>query len=255
MTDPKIHEARLDYLLRLADNNLILGQRLAEWCGHGPVLEQDIAITNMSLDLIGQARNLYQFAATLEGKGKTEDDLAYLRKEHEFRNVLLVEHENGDWAYTLARQFFYDVYNTLNYEMLLECGDDDLKGLAEKAIKECHYHLKFSAEWVIRLGDGTDLSHEKMQKAVDDLWMWTAELYTPNATDNLLLDYGFVPDLAILGSKWNEKVNNVLDRATLKRPQETWFQSGGKDGVHTEQMGYILAELQSVQRTYPGLAW
>lgn len=248
-------QAHLDYLLRLGDNALILAQRLGEWCGHGPVLEQDIALTNISLDLLGQARMLLTYAGELEGRGRSEDDLAYFRDVHEFRNVLLVEQPNTDWAYTIARQFFFDSYNFYNYQALLNSRDERLAAIAEKSLKEVTYHLRFSSEWVVRLGDGTETSHQKMQAAIDDLWMFTGELTTPNATDLAMTEAGIAPDLAQIKLLWEAKVKAVLQEATLQIPTAEWMQSGGKDGRHTEYLGYILAEMQHLQRTYPGLEW
>lgn len=245
----------LDYILRLGDSALILAQRLGEWCGHGPVLEQDIALTNISLDLLGQARMLLTYAGELEGRGRLEDDLAYFRDAHEFRNVLLVEQPNTDWAYTMARQFFFDVYNFYNYQALLNSSDERLAAIAEKSLKEVTYHLRFSGEWIVRLGDGTGISRQKIQAAIDDLWMFTGELSSPNATDLAMAVAGIAPDPSQIKPLWDAKVKAVLQEATLQIPEVNWMQSGGKDGRHTEYLGYILAEMQHLQRTYPGLEW
>lgn len=253
--DSNLDTHHFNYLLQLGDNALILAQRLGEWCGHGPVLEQDIALTNIALDLLGQARMLYTHAGDLEGKGRTEDQLAYFRDAHEFRNVLLVEQPNEDWAYTVARQFYFDVFNFYQYQALLESRDDGLAAIAEKAIKEVTYHLRYSGEWVIRLGDGTPTSHQKMQTAVDERWMYTGELTTPNATDLQVAETGIGPALNTIKPLWEAKVRSVLTEATLQIPAKEWMQTGGKDGRHTEQLGYILAEMQHLQRTYPGLDW
>lgn len=247
--------AHIDYLIRLGDNALILSQRLGEWCGHGPVLEQDMALTNIALDLLGQTRMLYTRASELEGKGRTDDDIAFLRDAHAFRNVLLVEQPNEDWAYTIARQFFFDVYNFYNYQALLNSRDEQLVAIAEKAIKEVTYHLRFSSEWMLRLGDGTETSHKKIQQAVDDLWMFTGELTEPNETDRLVAAAGIGPDLDAIRTQWNAKVHEVLNEATLTQPAGDWMQSGGKDGRHSEHLGYILADMQFLQRTYPGNQW
>lgn len=249
---PSFH---LDYVLRLGDNALLLAQRLGEWCGHGPVLEQDIALTNIALDLLGQARLLLTYAGELEGQGRGEDELAYFREAHEFRNVLLVEQPNQDWAFTIARQFFFDAYNFANYEALCQSPDERLAAIAEKALKEVTYHLRFSTEWMCRLGDGTALSHEKIQAAVDELWPYTGELTTPNATDLALQISGIAPDLSKIKSLWDERVSAVLKEATLTQPASEWMHLGGKDGRHTEHLGYILAEMQHLQRTYPGQNW
>ena len=246
----------LPYILRQADNTLILGQRLAEWCGHGPVLEQDIALTNFSLDLIGQARSLYQYAAQVEGKGRSEDDLAYLRDAWDFYNVLLVELPKGDFAVTIARQFFFDAFNYYYYLELQNSQDKTLAAIAEKSIKEVTYHLRYSSEWTIRLGDGTEESHARMQRAVNDLWMYTAELCTPDELDREMLEAGIGVDLEKIAPLWQEKVTDILSQATLEKPPaDAWMQKGGKQGQHTEHLGYILADLQFLQRTYPGTEW
>jgi len=247
---------KFNYLLQLGDNALILAQRLGEWCGHGPVLEQDIAMTNIALDHLGQARMLLTYAGEVEGKGRSEDDLAYFRDAPEYRNVLLVEQANQDWAYTIARQFFFDSYNFYHCQALLHSTDTRLAAIAEKALKEITYHLRFSSEWVIRMGDGTETSHQKMQTAVNDLWMYTGELTTPNETEKQAAAEGYGVDLSVVKPLWNEKISAVLQEATLKQPApDTWMQQGGKDGRHTEHLGFILAELQHVQRSYPGLTW
>lgn len=243
------------YLLHLGDNALILSQRLGEWCGHGPVLEQDIALTNIALDLLGQARLLLTYAGEVEGRGRSEDEIAYFRDAHEFRNALLVEQPNGDWAHTIVRQFFFDAYNYYHCQSLLASQDERLAAIAEKAFKEITYHLRHSSEWTVRLGDGTDLSRQKMQDAVDDLWMFTGELTTPNNTDRHAAEAGYGVDLSSIKPLWEAKVLAVLQEATLQIPDNNWMQSGGKDGRHTEHLGYILADMQHLQRTYPGQQW
>lgn len=244
------------YLLQLGDNALILSQRLGEWCGHGPVLEQDIAMTNIALDLLGQARMLLSYAGEVEGLGRSEDELAYFRDAHQFYNVLLVEQPNEDWAYTTTRQFFFDVFNHLQYQTLLHSSDERLAAIAEKALKEVAYHLRFSSEWVIRLGDGTDISRQKMQNAVNDLWMFTGELTTPNAADHWAAASGIGVNLLEIKPLWEIRVAETLREATLTAPPaDTWMQTGGKDGRHTENLGFILAEMQHLQRTYPGQNW
>lgn len=244
-----------DYVLHLGDNTLILAQRLGEWCGHGPVLEQDIALTNLALDLLGQARMLLSYAGELEGLGHSEDDLAYFRDAHQFRNVLLVEQPNQDWAFTIARQFFFDVFNYYNYEALLGSRDERLAAIAEKALKEVTYHLRFSSDWMLRLGDGTPLSRQKIQAAVDELWPFTGELTTSNETDRAAAEAGIGPDLSKIKPLWEKKVALVLAEATLRQPESGWMQSGGKDGRHSEHLGFILAEMQHLQRMYPGQTW
>ncbi len=248
-------QASLLYLLQMGDNALILSHRLGEWCGHGPVLEQDIALTNIALDLLGQARMWLSYAGEVEGAGRTEDDLAYLRDAHQFRNVLLVEQPNGDWAHTIVRQFFFDAYHYYCYQTLLQSRDERVAAIAEKALKEVTYHLRYSSEWTIRLGDGTEESHRRMQAAVDDLWMFTGELTTPNEVEREAAAAGIGPDLGQVKALWDAKVHEVLEEATLATPTNNWMQSGGKDGRHTEHLGYILAEMQFLQRAYPGLQW
>lgn len=248
-------ESKQKYILHLADNALILGQRIAEWCGHGPVLEQDIALTNMSLDLIGQSRLYYQYLAELGGNGKTEDDLAFLRKEHEYLNCLLVEQPNGDFGKTIARQFFYDVFHILQLELLSRSNDEQLKAIALKSLKEVKYHLSYSSKWVIRLGDGTEESNMRMQKAVDSLWKYTGELFEWTDYENEAISAGILPEPDKLEDEWANKVHQVLHEAHLQVPELPYMQTGGKNGRHTEHMGYILTELQYMQRAYPGLEW
>jgi len=245
-----------NYIIQLADNSLILGHRLSEWCGHGPILEQDMAITNIALDLIGQARSLYQYAAEVEGEGKTEDDLAYLRDAWKFKNVLLVEQPNTDFAYTIVRQFFFDVYNFQNYSALAKSKDVRLAAIAEKSLKEITYHQRYSSEWMIRLGDGTKVSQEKMQKAVNDIWSYTGELMIPTTADVAMLEAGIGSDLTKIKAAWESKVSEILKMATLEQPAaDLWMQKGGKEGSHTEHLGFILAEMQYLQRAYPGAEW
>lgn len=266
------------YTLQIADNALINGHRLSEWCGHGPVLEQDIAISNMALDHLGQARSLYQYAAeqfnkfSAEEKLNTftsfalqekiekgelldEDDLAYLRDGWDFRNTLLVEQPNKDWAYTIARSFFLDTFNYFFFSDLRNSTDETLAAIAEKSLKEVSYHLRWSSEWIIRLGDGTDESHARMQTAVNERWMFTGELMTANETDKTMQNAGIGTDLGSLATRWKEHVNKVLAEATVIAPSETWMQEGGKQGIHTEHLGYILAEMQFMQRAYPNMEW
>jgi ring-1,2-phenylacetyl-CoA epoxidase subunit PaaC len=269
---------RLAYTLQWADTILIHAQRLSEWCGHGPILEQDIALTNTSLDHIGAARSLYQYAAeqfnalpeaaraefftspalqqALATKGKAEeDDLAYLRDAWDFRNVLLAEQPNEDWAYTIARSFFLDCFNYFLYSALQHSSDKTIAAIAEKSLKEVTYHLKWSAEWVIRLGDGTDESAAKMQAAIDDRWPYIGELFNTSEADKAALAAGYGADLSMIRSQWDERVKAVLDEAKLKMPTATWMHRGGKEGVHSEHLGYILAEMQYMQRAYPGMEW
>lgn len=249
-------QAHFQYLLRLGDNALILGHRLSEWCGHGPVLEQDIAMTNIALDQVGQARSLLAHAGKVEGQGRDEDKLAYLRDAWEFRNALLTEQPNEDFAFTIVRQFLFDAFNFYLHEELKSSQDEQLRAIAEKSLKEIAYHLRYSSEWVIRLGDGTEESHQKMQYALDSLWTYTGELTTPDEVDTLMLDAGIGADLRRIQPLYDEKVAAILKEATLVKPETKHMQHGGKNGkMHTEYLGYILAEMQFVQRAYPGMEW
>jgi len=248
-------EARQEYVNRLGDNALVLGHRLGEWCSRGPVLEQDIAIINIALDQIGQARNYYKYAATLKGEEFDEDYFAYRRDAYEFRNLLMVEQPNGHWGETLVRQFLFDTFNYFLVNKLRESSDKEIGAIANKAIKEIRYHAQYSAEWVIRLGDGTEESHEKVQNALNDIWMWAGEMFEMNEVDELMIKAGVGVDLSEIKPLWDEKVNEVLELATLKRPEDIWSQTGGKRGVHTEHLGFILAEMQYLPRAYPDAKW
>jgi ring-1,2-phenylacetyl-CoA epoxidase subunit PaaC len=267
----------INYTLHLADNALILGQRNAEWTGHGPILEQDIAISNIALDLIGQARNFYQYAAQLINHSNeqaqlvksscpspvggdvegvvTEDVLAYLRNVNDFKNCLLVELNKGDWAVTVLRQFFFSTYQFYLYQQLQQSKDTTLAAIAEKSLKEVTYHLRWSAEWVIRLGDGTQESNKRITNALHDLWAYTRELTTNAVYETALLHDGIAVDLNTLKQQWANKTKEVLEEAALQVPENQWLQRGGKEGKHTEHLGYILAEMQYLQRTYPGNNW
>ena len=247
--------ALFEYVLRMADDSLILGQRLGEWCGHGPILEEDIAITNISLDLIGQAISLYDLAAELVGEGKTHDDLAFLRFENQYKNVLMVEQPNGDFAMTILRQFFFDAFRKPLYEALCKSPNTQLAAIAEKSLKETRYHLKHSSEWVIRMGDGTDESHERAQAAIDHLWRYTAELFYEDGIDEQLQAQLQFPLLKEIQIHWMETVKAVLSEATLAIPTNNWKFEGGRQGRHSEHMGYLLAELQYMQRAYPNMQW
>jgi ring-1,2-phenylacetyl-CoA epoxidase subunit PaaC len=243
------------YVLQLGDSALMLAQRLGAWCGHGPVLEQDIALSNIALDLIGQTRSLLTYAGELEGAGRSEDDLAFLRLEREFRNVLLVEQPNGHWGTTIMRQFFFDTFQYYHQLFLVQSTDQQLAAIAEKAIKETTYHIRFSSEWVIRLGDGTAESHARMQDALATLWPYTGELYTPTEADTWAAAQGIGPDLAQLAVLWKQKVREVLTEATLGVPADLPWQLGGKTGFHSEHLGLMLPEMQYLQRVYPGAEW
>lgn len=243
------------YTLRLGDNALILGQRLAEWCGHGPILEQDIALSNIALDQLGQARMLMQYAAEQEGGECTEDKVAFHRDVWEYRNLLMLELPNEDWGKTIVRQFLFDTYNYFFYTELLNSQDERLRSVAQKAIKEITYHAQWSAEWVIRLGDGTEESHERVQKSLNELWEWTGEMFTMDEVDRQMVEAGIGVDLELLKKQWDEKVAEILDIATLQKPEDGWMQSGGKQGQHSEYLGYVLAEMQHLPRMYPEANW
>ena len=238
----------IDYILHLADSTLILSQKNSEWCGHGPILEQDIAITNISLDLIGQSRNFYQYAALLIGGDADEDKLAYLRKEREFKNLLMVEQPNGDWGQTVLRQYLFSQFQYLLFEKLQHTKDEQLAAITAKALKEIKYHVRWSSEWVIRLGDGTAESKTRMLKAIEEIWKYTGEMFVP-------AEYETEIDITILKVDWLQKVKLIFDEATLPVPENVFMHKGGKEGIHTEHLGYILTELQYMQRAYPNATW
>jgi ring-1,2-phenylacetyl-CoA epoxidase subunit PaaC len=248
-------EHLINYLLGVADSYLILGQRLGELCGHGPNLEPDIALTNISLDMLGQVRSYYQYIAQLRGDKSTEDDIAFLRKEREYKSVLLVEQPNTDFGYVIVRQFFFDVYNRLFLNALQQSADETLRALAFKGIKEASYHERFSGDWLKRLGDGTEESKSRVQEAVNDLWIYTDELFQTTAADNAMIISGVAPDMSQSREYYYEKVGELLTLATLDIPEVEYFQKGGKEGLHSEHMGFILAEMQYMQRTYPNSRW
>jgi ring-1,2-phenylacetyl-CoA epoxidase subunit PaaC len=266
-------KALLRYTLQLADNALVIGHRISEWCGHGPILEQDIALTNTALDHLGQARSFYQYAADqfnalpasentefftskaiqeiiASGKQLDEDDLAYLRDGWDFRNALLLEQPNKDWAYTIIRSFFFDAFNYFFYAQLQKSSDVTLAAIAEKSLKEVTYHLRWSSEWVIRLGDGTEESAQRIKTAIADRWQFTGELFVPSEADKAM---GI--DLASVKGLWHERVAAIFAEANLDMPADGWMQMGGKEGKHSEHLGYILADLQFVQRAYPNMQW
>ena len=243
------------YLLRLGDNALINSQRLAEWCGHGPFPEEDLAMTNTALDLLGRARMLLSYAGEVEGQGRDEDALAYFRNEREFRNFLIVELPVGDFAFTTARQFLVDVYDYYFYQALQDSADATLAAIAAKTLKECEYHLRHSSEWVVRLGDGTDESHEKITRAMTELMPFTAELFAADRIDRAMQEQRIGVDPDAIEAAWNARVQQVFSEATLERPQISFTRGGGRQGLHSEHLGYLLAEMQSVQRAYPGLRW
>jgi len=244
-----------NFLLRLGDDSLILGHRMSEWCGHGPVLEEDIAMTNISLDLIGQATSILEYAGKVENKGRDEDALAFLRFDKDYKNLLLVEQPNGDFGMTFMRQFLFDAYRKFLFEALQKSSDQQLAAIAEKSLKETKYHFKHSAEWVIRLGDGTEESHARIQESLDTLWRYTAELFYQDETEQKLIAAGILPDLSALKSEWESTVREVLETATLKIPENGWEQMGGRNGLHSEHLGFLLAEMQYLRRAYPGAKW
>ena len=249
------NEELYNYILGIADNSLVLGQRLGELCGHGPNLETDIALTNMSLDLFGQTRSYYQYAAKLAGGDKTEDDVAFLRTERQYKNVLLVEQPNTHFGYVIVRQFLFDVYHLMLMNQLQYSKDEILEAIAKKTIKEVSYHHRFSSDWVKRLGDGTDESNHKMQEAVDGLWRFTDELFHLTDADTIMVEQGIGVDVSKFKDAYYKEVSEVLKEAKLNVPESKYFTKGGKEGTHTEHMGYLLADLQYMQRTYPNMKW
>jgi ring-1,2-phenylacetyl-CoA epoxidase subunit PaaC len=248
-------ENLIQYIFGIADNSLILGQRLGELCGHGPSLETDIALTNISLDLLGQTRSYYQYVAKLQGGDATEDTVAFLRLEREYKNVLLVEQPNTDFGYSIARQFLFDVFHLSLLNELQNSTDETLAAIAKKSIKEVSYHIRFSSDWIRRLGDGTDESHNRIQTAINDLWIFTDELFLQTAADQAMVSEGVGMDVTLLKNAYYQKVGEVLVESTLQTPSIEYFQKGGKQGIHSEHMGYILTELQYMQRTYPNMTW
>jgi ring-1,2-phenylacetyl-CoA epoxidase subunit PaaC len=243
------------YILGIADNNLILGQRLGELCGHGPSLETDIACTNISLDLFGQVRSYFQYAALIADDGSSEDDIAMLRPEREYINTLLVEQPNTDFGYTMARQFLFDAYHYLFLQNLQDSKDETLSAIANKAIKEVSYHYRFSSDWIKRLGDGTEESHNRIQNAINDLWSYTDELFHQTEADIAMIAEGIGVDTAVFKEDYYIKVAEILKAATIEITESKYFQKGGKLGVHTEHLGHLLSDLQYMQRAYPNMKW
>jgi len=243
------------YTLRRADDALILGHRLSEWCGHAPMLEEDMALANIALDLLGQARELYTYAAKVEGRDNDEDKLAYLRDVRQYRNLLLTEQPNGDFARTLVRQFFYSAFADLYWRAMMTSVDPTLAAIAAKSEKESAYHLRHSSEWIVRLGDGTAESHARAQAAIDDLWAFTGEMFAADDSERGLIKAGVAVDPATLRARWLKTVTDVIGEATLVVPGNDWMQQGGRSGRHTEHLGHLLSELQSMQRTFPGVTW
>ena len=243
------------YALRRADDALILGHRLSEWCGHAPILEEEMALANIALDLIGQARELYTYAAKVEGKGNDEDTLAYLRDVRQYRNLLLLEQTNGDFARTLTRQFLYSAFADPYWRAMMKSSDPTLAAIAAKSEKESAYHLRHASEWIVRLGDGTEESHRRAQAELDNLWAFTGEMFSADDSERGLIDAGIAADPATLQPEWLKTVTDVVNEATLTLPSDTWMQQGGRSGRHSEHLGHLLSELQSMQRTFPGATW
>lgn len=248
-------DALTNYCLRLGDSSLILGQRMGEWCSKGPILEEDIAMTNLALDLIGQARTMLAYAGELEGKGRSEDDLAYRREEREYYNTLLSERPNGHFGDTVVRNFLHAAFSYHLYNALKNSTNEMIAAHAEKSIKEVTYHLRHSSEWLIRLGDGTSESHEKAQESVNDLWEFTGDLFEMNEVDDLLIKEGIAVDLNIVKKEWDKTVSDVLERATLTRPEDSYMHSGRLEAVHSEYLGHLIADMQFLQRAYPTAKW
>jgi ring-1,2-phenylacetyl-CoA epoxidase subunit PaaC len=249
------NDALLAFVVRLADDHLILGHRLSEWCGHAPMLEEDLAMPNMALDLIGQARALYQYAAEIEGKGRTEDDLAYLRREREYTNCLMVERPNGDFAHTMLRQLTFAAFMEPMWRAMAASKDETLAGIAAKAIKEVAYHIRHAGEWVIRLGDGTEESSARMKQAVEDLAPYVDELFDMDAVTRAMVEAGIAQDPAVLRQSFDRTLATIFAEAFLEMPTAPFAQRGGRDGRHGETMGFLLADLQYMQRTFPGAVW
>lgn len=248
-------EALYNYCLRMADDALIVGHRLSEWCSNGPILEEDLALTNFSLDMIGRAQVILTYAAELKGGNITADDLAYRRSEREYYNHLLAEQDNGDFAHTITRQLFISVFELYFYEALQQSRDTTLAAIGAKTLKEVKYHVRHASDWAIRLGDGTEESHKRMQQAVNDLWMYTGELFEMDDTEGLLLHEGLAVDLAPIKSSWHNHIKDVLSEATINTRENGYMQTGGLKGIHTEQLGHILSEMQYLQRAYPDAKW
>ena len=245
----------VELCLRLGDDRLILGHRLSEWCAHGPILEEDIALANIALDLLGQANRALEIAAAAEGGGRTADSFAFFREAVQFRNLLLVELPRGDFAFTIARQFFFDAFSVHLMDALQKSSEPQIAELAAKAVKEDRYHVRHSAEWMVKLGDGTDESHTRLQNAVNELWRFTGEMFIADAQDETAAKAGIAPALSALKAKWDEIVDDVFKRATIIRPADEIFMRGGRAGKHTEHLGHLLAEMQIVARSHPGADW
>ena len=255
MTALNIEQALLPYVLRLGDNALVLGQRLIELVAHHPELEEELANANISLDYLGQARMFYTYAGELEGAGRTEDDFAFMRDEREFCNVLLVEQPNGHFGDTIVRQVMFDIFYLLQLEALTRCDDKRLAEIAARAVKEVRYHLRHVSQWLVRLGDGTPESHDRVSRSLQELWLFSGELFVGDEVDDCLRDSCHGPDLEQIRPAWRDSLGALLDEATLTMPDDAWMASGGRQGIHSEHMGFLVAEMQHVQRAHPGADW
>ena len=248
-------QALFRYVLRLGDLSLILGQRLGEWVGHSPALEEDLGVANIALDLIGQARLLLTYAGEVEGRGRDEDKLAYLREQGAYFNAILAEQPNGDFGQTIVRQVLIDAFQLELYQRMTASTDERLAAIAAKSVKEVLYHLRYSGGWLVRLGDGTEESRARASSALERLWSFTAELFTEDEVDRAMADRGIAPRLADVQKAWNARIDALLAEATLERPADRPYQWFGKQGAHSEHLGYMLVEMQYMQRTYPGARW
>ncbi len=248
-------EALFQYILRIGDTNLILGQRLSEWTGHGPFLEEDLALTNITLDITGAAKSFLEYAAKVEDKGRSEDDLAFLRNDRQFFNAQITELPNGDYARTIARQVLVDCFDYYFYQELSKSKDETLAGIAQKSLKEVTYHLRHTSAWLERFGDGTEESHNKVQLALNELWQYTNELFEMNEVDELLIKEGIAVDLNLVKTKWEKHISELVEKSTLTIPQNVFMQTGSRKGIHTEHLAFILAEMQALPRMYPDAKW
>jgi ring-1,2-phenylacetyl-CoA epoxidase subunit PaaC len=248
-------EALFNYLLRLGDTNLILAQRLSEWTGHGPFLEEDLALTNITLDITGTAKSLLEYAASIENKDRSADDLAYLRNDRQYFNAQITEQPNGDYARTIVRQAIMDCFDFYFYSELAKSKDETLAGIAQKSIKEVTYHLRHTSSWLERFGDGTEESHNKAQTAINQLWQYTGELFEMNEVDEILIKEGIAVDLNLVKTKWEKHITDLLEKCTLIKPENIFMQTGSRKGIHTEHLAFILAEMQALPRMYPDAKW
>jgi ring-1,2-phenylacetyl-CoA epoxidase subunit PaaC len=254
-SDTTADRALFEYLLQLGDDRLVLGHRLSEWCGHAPILEEDIALANMALDCIGQANNLLSLAGETESRGRSADDLTYSRDEMDYRNLTIVELPKGDFGFTIARQFLFSSFAVNQLKVLQQSSHAELAGIAAKALKESRYHLRHSHQWVLRLGDGTEESHRRLQQAIDDLWMYTGELFEANDPEDALIAEGVIPEQPRPESVWRKSVTDAMEEATLTVPQDQYMITGGRFGRHTEHLGHMLAQMQVLPRSHPGATW